>query len=622
MLKGYAGRILRVDLSTGTADSEAVPEEWARAFFGGRGFAADLLARELAAGTDPLGPGNKFVIATGPLAGSGVAGSTRHITACRSPLTGGWGEANAAGRFGPMMKAAGFDAIVVEGRADRPVYLWVTGGRVEVRDASGVWGLFTADAREALLRETHPGAEAAVIGPAGERGCLFACVISENDRAAGRSGTGAVMGSKNLKAVVVHGEDPAPVHDEERLAALRKEIVRLCLEHPNCRGLRENGTANGIGPHDALGMFPHRNFREGTSPRVGEVDGPTMTRTILSGRKACRGCPVACRRVVEVREGPFAVDPRYGGPELETIGALGTCVGLYDLRAIAKANELCNKYGLDTINTGLSIAWAMECSERGILTRADAGGLDLTWGNAETVLALIRQIAEGEGLGALLGKGLKAASAEVGRGSEEFAMQVKNQAFPVHMPRGKVGQGLSYATSNRGACHTQGIHDTSIEAGKTAPEIGFTDRYRGLSSRSKELKAEVEALAQNYRAAQDSLIVCRFTSWDYGPTTPAMLCEVLHAVTGWDVTPEELMLVGERVFNLCRLFNLREGFGRKDDTLPTRCGTNLPEGPCRDSVITKADLDRMLDEYYDFRGWTRDGVPTDETLRRLGLQRL
>jgi aldehyde:ferredoxin oxidoreductase len=619
-MKGYAGRILRVDLTAGTATSEPLSPELARDYVGGRGLAARILYDEVAPGTDPLGPDNLFILATGPLAGSGIAGSTRYITACKSPLTGGWGEANAAGRFGPMMKAAGFDAIVVKGQSPTPVYLYANAGKAELRDARGLWGKFIADAREDILAATDARAEVALIGPAGEGQCKFACVISENNRAAGRSGTGAVMGAKRLKAVAVFGEARPELHDPERLAGLRREIVKLCNEHPACQGFRENGTAGGVGPHNALGMYPAYNFREGVSDNIDLVTGPTMTKTILARRDTCAGCPVACRRVVKIEEGPFAVDSRYGGPEFETIGSLGTCVGVYNLEAISKANELCNKYGVDTINTGLAIAWAMECFELGLLSREDTGGLDLTWGNVDAVFQLIADISLRRGLGALLAEGLKVAAARVGRGSEAFALHVKNQAFPVHMPRGKIGQGLSFATSNRGACHTQGMHDTQLEAGKTMPDIGFTDKFKGLSRMSKDLKGEAIALAQDLRAIQDSLIICRFTSWDYGPTPPAMLAEAMTAITGEEFSSARFMEIGARVFNLCRLFNVREGMSRKDDTLPARMAEPLPRGATSGSVITPADLDRMLDEYYDFRGWTRQGIPTPEKLAALGLK--
>lgn len=622
MTKGYAGRLLRVDLSRNTVDMQPFTPELAASYVGGRGLAARILYDELPAGIDPLGPDNLFLLATGPLASSGIPGSTRYLTACKSPLTGGWGEANAAGRFGPLLRRAGFDAIIIQGRAPFPVYLYVQDGEAQIRPAGSIWGSFVADARDAILAQTHSRAEVATIGPAGEHMSKYACVISENDRAAGRSGTGAVMGSKQLKAVAVYGEERPQHHDAGALLRLRRELVKLCQEHPNCRGFREYGTAAGVGPHNALGMFPSYNFREGVSDHIDAVTGQTMTATILSRREACEGCPVACRRVVKVDEGPFAVDSRYGGPEFETIGTLGTCVGIYDLKAIAKAHELCNRYGIDTINAGMTIAWAMECYERGILTPADTGGLDPSWGNPHTVFQLIEDISLRRGLGALLSEGLQAASRQIGKGSEEFAMQVKNQAFPVHMPQGKVGQGLSYATSNRGACHLQGMHDTSLEAGRIMPDIGFGEKFRGLSRMTKEHKPEAIMLAQNLRAIQDSLIICRFTSWDYGPITPAQLCQTLHAVTGREYTGPELMAIGARVFNLCRMFNIREGFDRKDDTLPRRLSQPLPRGATSGSVITQADLDAMLDEYYRLRGWTPQGIPTTETLKQLGLEEM
>jgi aldehyde:ferredoxin oxidoreductase len=618
---GYAGKIARVNLTTGKTWTEDLNPEFLKDYVGGRGLAARILYDELKAGIDPLGPENKFMIATGPFAGSNIPGGTRYITACKSPLTGGWGEANAAGRMGPMLKQAGFDAIVVEGASDKPVYIYLNEGEIEIKDASAFWGLHIADAREGILKETNEKGEAALIGPAGENLVSYACVISENNRAAGRTGTGAVMGSKKLKAIAAYGTKKIDIFDKEKLTALRKEMIEMIKESPSCQGFGKNGTAGSINPHNSLGMYPAYNFRIGQSKQedIDKVKGETMSDSILIKRETCAGCPVGCRRVVKVDE-PYEVDPRYGGPEFETLGSLGTCVGLYNLEAIAKANELSNKYGLDTINVGLVISWAMECFEMGILTLEDTEGLDLTWGNAETIFTLIEKISKKDGpFATLLGEGLKVASEKIGQGSEDFAMQVKNQAFPVHMPRGKIGQGLSFATSNRGACHTQGMHDTSLEAGKTAPEIGFTDKYKGLSRMSKQYKGEIEAKAHTLRAIQDSLIICRFTCWDYGPTPPGMVIEMLNAVTGWEMTPEESMEIGDRVFTLCRMFNVREGMSRKDDTLPKRLSESLPEGATAGSVITKEDLDKMLDEYYAFRNWDSNGIPTEEKLKALGL---
>ncbi len=620
-MEGYAGKLLHVDLTARRWWVQDLEASLARDFIGGRGLAARLLFEQIPPGCDPLGAQNVFMVATGPMAGSRIPGSTRHITACKSPLTGGWGEANAAGRFGPMLKAAGYDAVLVHGRAEQPVYLWIHDGEVEIRPAGEIWGKFVADARDEMLRQTHPGAEVAVIGPAGENLVRFACVISENNRAAGRCGTGAVMGSKNLKGICVYGTGRYRAADPEGLAQLRREAVATLVRAPSTRTFREYGTAAGVAPHNALGMFPAFNFRKGYSPQIDAVTGESMTREILTGRETCDGCPVGCRRVVALGP-PWDVDPRYGGPEFETIGALGTCVGVYDLKAIARANQLCNQYGVDTINTGLSIAWAMECFERGLLNRQDTGGRELRWGDAEVVFSLIVDIALNRGLGSLLGRGLREAAREVGGGSEAFALQVKNQSFPVHMPRGKVAQGLSYATSNRGACHTQGMHDTTVEKGNIMPEIGIDERFRGLDRREKRLKPELVFLAQNYRAFQDSLIACRFTCWDYGPLPPSFLARALEAMTGMDWDPASLMQTGERIFNLCRLFNVREGMGRSDDVLPARVAESLPEGATRGSVITPEQLQAMLEQYYRLRGWDIYGVPTTEKLEELGLDAL
>ncbi|WP_003544142.1 aldehyde ferredoxin oxidoreductase family protein [Desulfotomaculum nigrificans] len=618
-MKGYAGKLLRVNLTTGAIGSVELKPEVARKYLGGRGLAARILFDEVPAGADPLGPENKVVIGAGPLANSKIPGSTRYIVCTKSPLTGGWGDAHAAGALGPMIKKAGFDAIIIEGSSPKPVYIYVNNGSAEIRDASHLWSMETGACRDQIITETNPGAEVAAIGIAGENLVPYACVISEYNRAAGRSGTGAVLGAKKVKAVAFYGEAQLEMADPEKVDRIRKQMILDINNSPACQGFRTNGTANGVAPHNALGMYPAYNFKEGVSDNIDLVSGETMTRTILAKREACPNCPVFCRRIVKVDSGPYASDSRYGGPEFETIGSLGTCVGIYDLAAITKANELCNKFGVDTINVGLSIAWAMECYEKGILTKEDTGGLDLTWGNVDTVLYLIEAIAKRQGLGELLGKGLKVASEIVGKGSDAFAMQVKNQAFPVHMPRGKIGQGLSFATSNRGACHCQGTHDTNMEAGKIMPDIGFDEKFKGLSRLTKEHKAELEKLAQDMRGWQDSLIACRFVSWDYGPTTPATFAELLNALTGWDVTPKELMEIGERIFNLCRMFNVREGMNRKDDTLPARCGESLPRGATAGSVITKEDLNRLLDEYYELRGWDNNGIPTPEKLRSLGL---
>jgi len=624
-VNGYAGKLLNVNLTTGEITTEALSENDARAFLGGRGLAAKLLLERLAPGTDPLGPDNVLIFATGPLEGTIVPGGTRFVACARSPLTGGWGEANAAGRFAGQLKRAGFDAVVITGRAASPVYLYIHQGQAELRDASHLWGQEVGETIEALQLVTRPNAAVACIGPAGERQVPFANIMHDYDRAAGRTGMGAVMGSKNLKAVVAWGTARVSVADPETLRRLVEASRPSFEKYPISRAFRALGTAAGVDGYNAMGMMPRHNSQFGYHDPdvVHRISGKAMTDTILVRNAYCPGCTVGCRRVVKVTAGesPYGpVDPRYGGPEFETVGAIGSLLGIYDLPGVAKANELCNRYGLDTIQVGFLIGWAMESYQRGVLTADDTGGLPLTWGNVEAVLTLIQQMARREGFGEELNRGFRYLIEKYGPETAAWALQVKNQAFAVHMPRGRIGQGLCYGVSNRGACHLQGIHDTTPEGGNLAPEIGIDERFKGLSRLSKEGKAELQVIAQNWRAVQDSAIVCKFTTWDFGPIMPGELLAMLNAVTGWDMTIEEMMRCGERAWTLGRLFNLREGFTRADDYLPARCAESLPEGPTAGSTITREDMDRLLDEYYALRRWDREGRPTPELLADLGLK--
>ncbi len=623
MLYGYAGKILRVDLDAEKTWTEEIPEDLIRKYLGGRGLAAHYLFHEMPAGADPLGPENKLIFTTGPFDNTNLPGSSRYLLCFKSPLTGGWGDANAGGAFGRMLKRAGYDLIIIQGSASRPLYLMVTDEAVSLLDASYLWGMSVADTTEKIRFDYHnKRLQVATIGPAGENLVKYACVINGFNRASGRSGAGAVMGSKNLKAVVAFGTLDTRVYDRVRLRDRIKELNQLIREDAGCQVLGQHGTASGVGPYNELGMFPAFNFREGYHEQTPSLMGEKMTDTILIGREACPGCSVSCKRVVQVTEAPYQTQPVYGGPEFETIGALGSCTGVFNLNAVAKAHELCNHFGLDGINTGLCIAWAMECYENGLLTLEDSGGRDLSWGSEEALLGLIEDIAYRRNLGDLLAEGLKTASERLGGGSAYYAMQVKNQAFAVHMPRAKIGQGLSYATSNRGACHMQGMHDETIESGRLMPTIGIDKKFRGISRMSKKLKPEFEVIAQNLRGFQDSLIMCRFITWDSGPITPALLCELIRLVTGIDdYTVREGMLLGERAYNLCRLFNAREGFSAKDDTLPGRMGEPLPRGASAGSTISEEDLAQMRSRYYELRGWDEKGFPTPETLKRLGLEK-
>ncbi len=605
-MKGYAGRVLRVDLSTGRLATEPLDEDRARRFIGGRGLAASYLAAELGAGADPLGSENLLVLATGPFQGAPLPGHDRWTACARSPLTGGWGDANASGPFGTALKGAGFDAVLVQGLADRPVYLWLDGGRAELRDAAHLWGRTVADATDALLAELPDGAQVACIGPAGERKVRFASIVSSYNRVAARSGLGAVMGAKGLKAVCARPARPVPVADRRALAAASREFVRAMADSPNLQLFKLYGTPGAIRAYNALGMLPVKNFLQGTAPEAEAVSGEALARTFRLTAETCAGCPVWCRRRLETSDPVYGpVDPRYGGPDFETVGSLGAACGIFDPHFLARANALANAYGLDTVNLGLALAWAMECTARGILTPADTDGLRLQWGDARAALAMVERIARRQGFGALLAEGVGRAAREVGRGSEALAMHVKNQALPAHDPRSKVGLGLTFATANRGACHLQGVHDTSLEAGILAPELGLDPaRYRGLSRTAREHKAAAQVAAQDWKDATDCLIMCKFLAYDYGPGSPGLAARLLSAVTGWDVGWRELLLAGARCYTLGRLVNLRCGLGRADDLLPARVADGL---------------DGMLEEYYALRGWDASGVPRPETLARLGL---
>ena len=622
-MNGYTGHILRVNLSTGHIAAGELNANTAHRTIGGRGLAAEVLLSEMPAGIDPLGPDNKLVIVTGPFQNTPIPGGTRFAVCAKSPLTGGWGEANAAGSLGPMLKRAGYDALVVEGQSPTPVYLWVSDEGVELRDASALWGLPTGDTLETIRAQTTEKAEVATIGCAGENLVRYAAVISDYDRAAARSGMGAVMGAKRLKAIAIHGQRRTPFANEQRVRELAKEAVARIMASPRVESWRTYGTAGGVTSANMLGTFPVRNFREGFSDDelINEISGETMVeKGILGKHSGCVGCPLRCHLHATVQDSPYGpVDPKYGGPEFETIGILGPNLAIYDPEYIALANQLFNIYGLDTLNVGAIMGWAFECYERGIITSRDTDGLELTWGDAAAALELLRRIAYRQGIGDLLAEGMKAAIAAFGPETAGFAMHVKNQSFAVHMPRARMGQALSYATSNRGACHLQGMHDTTIEAGRIWPDLGIDERFKGLSRFSKELKPEYEVKAQHWRAVQDNLIVCKFTTWDYGSIDPSLVIELLNTITGDSYSAAEIQWIGERTFNACRLFNAREGFSRQDDALPERVGEPMSRGSSKGSIITKEDLQGMLDRYYTLRGWDANGIPTPEKLQSLDL---
>jgi len=619
---GFMGKILRVNLTDGKTSVELLCEDDLRKFLGGRGLAVRLLYRELGRGVDPLGADNKLVFSVGPLNAIGVPGDTRFVVAGKSPLTGIWGEANCSGWFADGLKKSGYDVLIVEGASESPVYLWINNGNVEIRDARRLWGKWTFETESIIKDEVRErGVAVAAIGPAGENLVKYAAIVHTAHRAAGRTGLGAVMGSKKLKAVAVKGDKEVKVADPEKIRELGKKIAAETLTNPITRLLRDYGQAGFVPDLQSQGILPTRNFRSGVFEGADKISGQNMAKTILVRRDACPRCPVACKRVVEVKDGPFApVSPEYGGPEYENVASLGSLLGIEDLNAVCRMNMLCNAYGLDTISTGVSIAFAMECYENGILTKVDTEGLELAFGNAKAAVEVVRKIAYREGLGNLLAEGVRGAAKKVGRGSEKFAMEVKGLEVPMHEPRGKKGLGLIYAVSNRGACHVQSMHDTDIEAPNMAPEIGITaPMFRLDTSREKVLALKK---TQDYVAVVNSLVLCECIYWFGGVHyRPTELVELLNAATGWNYTVEEFMKTGEKINTLCRMFNVREGISRRDDYLPPRFTQPLEGVPTGGQSITAEEFNSMLKDYYDICGWNPEtGVPTKEKLTELGLE--
>lgn len=618
---GCTGRLLRVNLTNGRIVTEQLSEEILRKFFGGHGLGAMILFDEVKRGTDPLGPDNKLIFATGPLTGAPYTGNARFVALAKSPLTGAFGEAFSGGFFGPEMKFAGYDVMVIEGGSQKPVYLWIRDDDVQIRDASQIWGKITGEAQEILLKDAQDErASVACIGPGGENLVRFSCIMNDFVSAAGRCGMGAVMGSKKLKAIAVHGTQKLKLADETRFMIEAKKAAQEAYGGWGER-LHKHGTDGILDSLSESGRLPTKNFRQGTFHGAQKIAGEMMTDTILTGRKACFACRNSCKRVVEAQE-PYVVDPKYGGPEYETTAAFGSFCMNDNLVAIAKCNELCNKYGIDTISTGVAIAFAMECYENGLLTTIDTDGIDLTWGNHEAMVQLVKKIAEREGVGNLLAEGVRKAAEQIGKGAEKYAMHVKGLELPMHEPRGKIGVGLSYATSNRGGCHNRAPHDDYWGEGELAPKLGLTSEMARHRLYTGPKKAELVALGQDWWSALDTIVACIFTPFPAGISIETVV-GMISSVTGWDVTPSELMTIGKRAWNIARAFNVREGKTRRDDTLPDRFTEPLPDGLYEGQAIARDTLGGLLDHYYEYRGWdSATGVPNRATLEILGLENI
>jgi aldehyde:ferredoxin oxidoreductase len=610
---GYNGKILRVNLSNRSISTEAIAPLFCRKYLGGAGFITYFLWKELSAGIDPLGPENKLIFAVGPLTGVNLPGSGRNCVGAKSPLTGSLAKSEVGEVWGSEFRRAGFDAVIVEGKADKPVYLWIHDGEVSIREASRLWGQKTKEAQQAIRAELgDERIRVAGIGPAGENLVRFACIMNGLYDAAGRGGLGAVMGSKNLKAIAVRGHQPPPVAKSEGI----KELRDWLMGHIHLvRDFQEFGTGAGMAGFEAAGNLPVRNFRDGLFPAVGKIDARVVRDTIRIKMDACFGCPVRCKKVVEVKE-PYSVDPAYGGPEYETLAALGSNCGIDDLRAIAKGNELCGAYSLDTISTGGVIAFAMECFENGLLTLKDTGGLKLRFGNAEAMLKLIELIARRQGIGSLLADGTLKAAQQIGRGAEQLAMQVKGLEAGMHEPRAKPGLGLGFMVNPHGADHCCNLHDTMYVVEGQMREL----RPLGILEPVPlddigPRKVALFRFIQLKRIMFDSAVLCLFL-----PYSLEQAARAIAAATGWDTGVMEQLRVAERILTIARLFNIREGFTAADDKLPQRFFQPKTDGVLANKPLDPAKLEKAKSYYYTLMGWdARTGVPLPEKLEELGI---
>ena len=589
---GYNSKILRVNLTNRQMSTEEPDEDFYRRYMGGRGFIGYYLLKELQPGIESLGPDNKLIFATGVITGGRIAGSGRNSVGAKSPLTDGYGEAEAGGFWGPELKRAGYDAIILEGKSENPVYLWLGSGEPELRDASHLWGKTTLETEVAMREELGDrNIKTALIGPAGENLVRVACILNDITHAYGRSGIGAVMGSKNLKGIAARGKNPPAIADQAKI----KEIVSWMGQNYS-KGMQDLGTSGGLMGLNQGGGLPTRNFREGVFEGAEAISGQTMRDTILINRGTCYACPVKCKRVVKVDE-PYKVDPAYGGPEYETLGSLGSNCGVDNLAAVSKANELCNALGLDTIGVGTVISFAMDCFENGIITENDTDGIQLNFGNADAMVKMVEMIAMRQGIGDLLAEGVKRAAEKIGKGASEFAMHVKGQEFPMHEPRFKPGMGMGYAISPTGADHMQGMHD----AGST--DVGPDKVRRFLYS-------------QFWSSFRNCAGICVFLSYMRN-----QFPEIIQGLTGWNVTDWDLMKVGERTLNMTRAFNVREGFTKADDIFPKRIHETFTSGPLAGVGYGEDKLSEAVSMYYDMAGWDREtGVPGKGKLQELDIE--
>ena len=616
---GYNGKILHVDLTNGTLGIEEPPESFYRKYLGGQGMGMYYILKEMPAGADPLGPENVLAITLSVVTGAAVSGQSRVMANAKSPLTGAIGDAQGGGFWPAEAKWAGFDAFILRGKSERPVYLWVHDGEAELRDAEHLWGRVTGDAEAAIRDELgDPKIEVLQIGPSGEKLVPYACLISMANRANGRTGMGAVMGSKNLKGIAVRGKARPPIADPEALREVGRTVSKELTDRGEYR-LAVHGTPGVVLVQQEVGGLPTRNWSSGVFEDYQEISGQVMSKTILKERDTCYACVMRCKRVVEITDGPYPVDPLYGGPEYETIATFGSYCEISDMAAISLANEICNKYGIDTITAGATIAWAMDCFEQGIISVEDTGGIELRFGNADAMVKMTEMIAKREGFGDLLAQGMTRAAQKFGPEAEALAVAVKGNPLPAHMPQVKRSLGLIYGVNPYGADHMSSAHDPSYASyTDRMAEFGLLDPQPADALNSE--KVRFAAYTQWFHSLLNTVGVCMFV---WGPEWPIMgasqLVKMVRAVTGWNVSFWELMKAGERSVNLMRAFNAREGFTSAEDKLPPKLFQPLSGGPSDGVTAPEEEFNSAAKTYYGMCGWDEEGRPTRAKLEELGL---
>jgi len=611
--RSYCGRMLKVDLSSGKITQEELRWDWADKYIGGKGLGIRYLFDLIQPGTDPYSPENPIVLMTGPLTGTIASTMSRMANVTKSPATGTMSDSYSGGYFPAELKFAGFDGVVITGRSPKAVYLAIKDGNAELKDASHLWGKGVWETTDLVVKESgekprhyEDGPKVGCIGPAGENKVRFAAVAYDKHHFAGRGGTGAVMGSKNLKAISARGTKQLralSINSEPAFLSMVREIIKKEIqENPDEEMLRKVGTPGIVTLSQGGGLLPTRNFQTGVFEKMQQIDSDALVDTILvKHQSTCYSCSIACRNISEVKEGEYA-GLKGEGPEYETLALCGSNMGIEDIRVVLKFNEECSDVGIDTISAGNVCGWAMELYERGILTKKDTDGLELKFGNTSAAVALPRLIANRKGIGNVLAEGVARGSKIVGKGSERYALHAKGLEYPGYDPRGTFGMALAYATADRGADHNR------------AWPVGY-DAFGKLDPLTPEGKAELCQTDQIRTSVKWSTTMCDFLTANL-----ALCARLINATCETNYNEESMKVVGRRIWTLARLFNNREGFSRKDDTIPPRIYLDpLPEGNPKGRVVTKEDFDKMLTEYYRIWGWDEQGAPTQETIRELGL---